>query len=175
MDGGSDPPGQVDVGGRDYDRIGLFLLNRHNAIERMFVLLGLLQVTRKIDYLVFMLPRHAPLQRHDTGGILVVDAVTGLAQFFMRVGGRKLHPLPTPFVVDHSTYWALRGLAQLSPQFVGIADTLILGAAKNAPVALAAGAYLPMLRHTVLSSSPRSATAEMPQGRMAGASMQCGS
>jgi hypothetical protein len=103
----------------------------------VLLFLSLLQVAREIDNLLFVLPDGGAPERDNAGRVFVIDAVTGLAQLSARRG--KLHPLPAPFVIYGAADRAPRGLCQLPPQPVTIADAIVLGATENATKGLPAG------------------------------------
>ena len=57
---------------------GSFLSIAMIRLERMILLLSLLQVACQIDDFLLVLSDYWAFQRNDTGGIFIVDAVTGL-------------------------------------------------------------------------------------------------
>jgi hypothetical protein len=73
----ADSPREMDVGGVDRDAVG-DILHAHDAVQRMFLFLGLFLMTGDRHDLGPVLLNHGPPWRHDPCRITVIDAMAGL-------------------------------------------------------------------------------------------------
>ena len=112
---------QVNVRRRDDRRIRL-VVDGYDPMKRVFIGFRLLRVTRDIENFIPMRGKKAAAQMQFTGGILVVDPVTGLAQVFIGLVRLLTYPLPAPLRPDSTTLTANSRFAQFEACLIGIVD-----------------------------------------------------
>jgi hypothetical protein len=76
-------------------------------------------VVHEMHDFVAMCAEELAIQGQEAGGIMVVDAMAGRADFPMRIF-RSLSPLPAPLMKNRTAYRTNSWFRQLSPGLVGI-------------------------------------------------------